>query len=112
MKTESSNIDHVQGSTDVSPNKIDRTFGSSIDQSLVGRESLSGNNMNDSTDEGAFHENTRFTREMKILGHGVITSPKSVKSKLNMFLFYEKFTIHHIISRLQSYFTHILCDLI
>ena len=96
MKTESSNVDHVQGSSDVTPNKIDRTFGSSINQSLMGIESLSENNMNDSIDEGAFDENTRFTREMKILGHGVITSPKSVKSKHNMFLFCEKFTIYHM----------------
>ena len=89
MQTDNSNTDHTQRSNIVSPNKLDRTFGSSINRTLLGNDSLSEDTIKDGTDETIIRENTKFTREMKSLGHDAMTSPISVKSKYQVFVLFK-----------------------
>ena len=69
----------------MSPNKVDRTFGSSINQTLLVNDSMSDDTIKDGIDQTIILENSRFSREMKILGHDAMTSPKAVKRKPQVF---------------------------
>ena len=65
-----------EGSTFV----VERTFGHLMDETPISNEHDTKLDIPEKV-ERLEEQNTKFTREMKMLGHESVTSPKSIKSK-------------------------------
>ena len=65
-----------EGSTFV----VERTFGHLMNESPISNEHDTKLDIPEKVEQ-LEEQNTKFTREMKMLGHESVTSPKSIKSK-------------------------------
>ena len=60
--------------------EVERTFGHLIDKTPISNEYDTKLDIPENV-ERLEEQNTKFTREMKMLGHESVTSPESIKSK-------------------------------
>ena len=67
--------------------KHTRTFGNLKDESPLKNGDAFEEDSTDKTNDNMTEEHSKFSREMKMLGHDDLKSPKSIRRKFKFFIF-------------------------